>query len=289
MTISVLMSIYKAETGRNFDRALKSIWDWQSVKPDQIVLIEDGPLTDELNAVINEWKTRLGDVLTICKNETNIGLTKSLNKGIQHVKCDFIARMDSDDMSDPLRFERQRNFLIEHTDIDIVGGAMYEFSGEVICHKDKYEIKPIKESIRKYPSNEKEINKYICKASPLCHGTVMMRTNMFTEKGIKYDERYRTSQDIALWFDALCAGCKISNINEVVYCMEVEDCISRRSRKKAYNEFKIYLHGIKRLHGFTFRYIYPIARYLFRLMPEWLIKMVYTSSFRTKFLQNKKG
>lgn len=287
MTISVLISLYKAETAKNFDRALRSIWDWQTLKPDQIVLIEDGPLTEELYKIVEEWKNKLGNVLTICKNEVNLGLTKSLNKGIQYVTSDLIARMDSDDMSDPQRFERQRNFLIENPDIDIVGGAMYEFSGEVICHKDKYEIKPIKESIRKYPSNEKEINKYICKASPLCHGTVMMRTNIFKEKGLKYDERYRISQDIALWFDALCAGCKISNINEVVYCMEVEDFISRRSKKKAKNEFLIYMKGIKKLHGVSFRYIYPIARYLFRLMPKWFIKAVYTSSLRTRFLQGK--
>ena len=287
MTISVLLSLYKAETAKNFDRALKSIWDWQSLKPNQIVLIEDGPLTEELYSTIEEWKNKIGDVLTICKNETNLGLTKSLNKGINHVTSEFIARMDSDDMSDPQRFERQRNFLIEHPDIDIVGGALYEFVGDVICHDDKYEIIPTKEAIRRYPVDEKTIHKHICKASPLCHGSVMMRTNIFKEKGLKYDERYRISQDIALWFDALCAGCKISNINEVVYCMEVEDFISRRSRKKAYNEFKIYMNGIKRLHGFSFRYIYPIARLIFRLLPERLIKIIYTSSIRTKFLQKK--
>lgn len=287
MTISVLLSLYKAEKAKNFDRAMKSIWDWQSLKPNQIVLIEDGPLTDELYSTVKEWKEKLGDILTICKNDTNLGLTKSLNKGIKHVTGDLIARMDSDDMSDPLRFERQRNFLIEHTDIDIVGGALYEFVGDVICHDDKYEITPSKEGIRRYPVDENTIHKHICKASPLCHGSVMMRANIFKEKGLKYDERYRISQDIALWFDALCAGCKISNINEVVYCMEVEDFISRRSRKKAYNEFKIYMNGIKRLHGFSFRYIYPIARLIFRLLPERLIKIIYTSSIRTKFLQKK--
>ena len=66
MTISVLMSVYKSEKGPLLERALQSVWDDQTRKPNQIVLIEDGALTSELYEVIDRWKERLSNLLTIC-------------------------------------------------------------------------------------------------------------------------------------------------------------------------------------------------------------------------------
>ena len=75
-TISVLMSVYHSEKAEYLNRSLQSVWDDQSLKPNQIVLIEDGPLGEELHKVIDKWKERLQDVFCIVKNEKNIGLTK---------------------------------------------------------------------------------------------------------------------------------------------------------------------------------------------------------------------
>ena len=100
MTISVLMSVYKAEKSEYLSLALRSIWDEQSVRPTQIIIVEDGDLGSELQEVIiafEEKVTKEGAVFTRLKNETNLGLTKSLNKGITAVTSDLIARMDSDD------------------------------------------------------------------------------------------------------------------------------------------------------------------------------------------------
>lgn len=275
MTISVIMSVYKTEEPKYFEEALKSIWDDQSRKPEQIVLVEDGPLTDGLSAVITRWKEKLGGVLCVCKNETNLGLTKSLNVALNHVTSDLVARMDSDDRSDPRRFERQEAYFESHPDVDIVGGALQEFDEEHECL-----------NVRNYPLTHEEAIKYIMKASPLAHPAVMMRMKMFQE-GLKYDERFRMSQDIQLWFDAIIKGYHIGNIPEVVlYFRRAGDVFKRRSRVKAKNEFKIYMNGIYRMHGlWTTAYRYPIARYIFRNLPTPIVKWIYGSKLRNQVLK----
>ena len=274
MSISVLMSVYKAEKPEYLDRALQSVWDDQTHKPNEIVLIADGTLTPDLDKIIDKWKETLGNSFILCRNEFNIGLTKSLNKGLALACGDFIARMDSDDISHPCRFELQYKFLIDNPDVDVVGGSLQEFNDKNECL-----------NIRHYPQNPKEIKKYICKASPLAHPTVMMRRKIF-DSGIRYDERFRTSQDIALWFDVLNSGFNISNVDDVtIYFRLAEDVYNRRSRKKAFNEFRIYMNGIYRLKGlFTLSYLYPISRLAFRLMPKSIIKWIYSSRLRKRVL-----
>ena len=277
MTISVLMSVYKSEKGDYLDRSLRSVWDDQTRKPEQIVLVEDGPLTEELYAVIDKWKERLGDKLVVCRNEQNLGLTKSLNKGIELITSDLIARSDSDDISAPQRFELQEKFFRENPEIDILGGSMQEFDDEHKCL-----------NVRHYPLTHEEACKYIVKACPLAHPAVMMRRRIFDE-GLRYDERYRMSQDIKLWYDAVLAGYRMANLPEIVlFFRQQGDVFRRRSRVKAWNEFKIYMNGIYRMHGlFTLAYRYPIARYIFRNLPPSLVKKIYESGMRKKVLEGK--
>ena len=283
MTISVLMSVYKSEKGPLLERALQSVWDDQARKPNQIVLIEDGPLPAELEEVIESLTPTLpkreGEipVLTVVKLPVNGGLTKALNVGLKHATGDLIARMDSDDIAAPNRFELQERFLEEHPEVDIVGGSMQEFDDEHECL-----------NVRHYPLTHEEACKYIVKACPLAHPAVMMRKRMFDE-GLRYDERYRMSQDIKLWYDAILAGYKIANLPDVcLYFRQQGDVFRRRSRVKAWNEFKIYMNGIYRMNGlFTTAYRYPIARYIFRNLPPSLVKKIYESGMRKRVLETK--
>ncbi len=274
MKISVLMAVYKSDRAEYLDRALKSVYTDQTYKPYEIILVQDGPVGVELESTINQWRNLMETTLVVIKNEENIGLTKSLNIGLKHITGDFIARMDSDDISHPRRFELQHNFLLDNPEIDVVGGSLQEFNDKNECL-----------NIRHYPQNPKLIKKYICKASPLAHPTVMMRRRIF-DSGLSYDERFRTSQDIAFWFDVLDMGHNISNISDItIYFRLAEDVFKRRSREKAFNEFKIYMNGIYRLHGlFTLSYIYPISRLIFRLLPQGIIKRIYGSSLRRRVL-----
>ncbi len=158
----------------------------------------------------------------------------------------------------------------------MLGGALQEFDAE---HEDL--------GIRHYPLTNKDVKSSICKASPLAHPTVMMRRFIF-DNGLRYDERYRTSQDLALWYDVLCKGYQIGNIKDVtIYFRREGDVFKRRNkRKNTFNEFKIYVNGISRLYGrFSWRYIYPIARLMFRLLPVSVVRKIYGSNIRKRILE----
>lgn len=279
MTISVLMSVYKSEKGEYLDRSLQSVWDDQTRKPEQIVLIEDGTIPEELELIIDSFQSRVNasgvGQMVVVKLPVNGGLTKALNAGIKHVTGELIARMDSDDISAPQRFELQEKFFRENSEIDILGGSMQEFDDEHECL-----------NVRHYPLTHEDACKYIVKACPLAHPAVMMRRRIFDE-GLHYDERYRMSQDIKLWYDAILAGYRMANLQEIVlFFRQQGDVFRRRSRVKAWNEFKIYMNGIYRMHGlFTLAYRYPIARYVFRNLPPSLVKKIYESGMRKKVLE----
>lgn len=268
------MSVYSAETPENLDEALRSVWDDQVLKPQEIILIKDGTLDPRLDRVIDRWKGRLGDRLVLLSNDCNKGLTVSLNRGIDVAGSEYIARMDTDDVALPNRFAIQSAFLDSHPDVVVVGGYLQEFNRSNDCLL-----------IRRYPLSPEDVRDYIHKATPVAHPAVMMRADLF-RSGLRYDERYRTSQDIALWFDLLLKGYKISNVPEVILKFRREDKMFwRRGKKKAFNEFRIYMNGIRRMRGiWTPAYVYPVLRFIFRLMPTWLIGYVYNSFIRTVVL-----
>ncbi len=265
-TISVLSAVYKNERPDYLDRMLKSVWDNQSLKPKQIIIVEDGPLTAGLYQVLDEWKEKIGDVLYRLKNSTNLGLTVSLNKGLEVVCSEYIARIDSDDMCMPNRFLLQTNFLEKNKDIDVVGGAseVIDTDGSV-----KY--------IRNYKLTHEEMLKEIYWKCPLSHPGVMMRASMFKEKGLRYNEEFRNSQDIALWVDAIMCGCKFANLKEVVIrSTEADDIYRRRGTVRAKNEYKSFARAAKYIYGkYSLKRLVPCVRFLFRCLPTPLIKLIY--------------
>jgi len=277
MTISVLMSVYKSEHPAFMDRSLHSIWTDQTLKPDQIILIKDGPIGEDLQEVVDVWKERLEGKLLLHQNSENMGLTKSLNVGLQYVTSDLIARMDSDDISHPLRFERQVAFLQENPDIDVIGGSVQEFNQN-----------NLNLGVRHYPSTPNLCKKSIVKANPLAHPSVMIRRRIF-DAGFRYNEKYRNNQDLALWFDLITNGYKLANLPAVIVNFRRETTVYKRRHKfkSTFSEFKIYINGIYRLHGlFTFLYIYPVSRFIFRLMPIKIAEIMYSNSqLRNKVLK----
>lgn len=270
MTIAVLMSVYKKEKAERLDRCMRSIWDDQILKPNQIILVEDGPLTIELYEIISKWEDKLGDVLNILKNEENLGLTKSLNKGISVVRTDLIARMDSDDQSISTRFKVQEKFMKDHPEIDVLGGAYNVMDENGVVKYAKY-----------FKHTHEEMMKQICWRCPLSHPTVMMRASMFNEKGLKYDERFRNSQDIALWVDAVLAGSKFANTDDVVLNFtEDNDVYKRRGKVRAMNEYRSFSRAAKMLFGsYSWRRLLPVMRYCFRRLPANSIGYIYQTKF----------
>lgn len=202
MGFSVLMPVYCKETPEYLDKALESII-YQTLVPDEIVLIEDGPLTPELYKVIELKKEKFPNLKPYQLKE-NIQLGRALAKGILLCKNEIIARMDSDDISVKNRFEIQYNFMQEHPDIGATGGYMEEFSNTNNSYK----------KTKKMPQNMDAIKKYAKYRNPLNHMTVMLRKSQVLKAG-NY-RHFPYLEDYYLWCRMLSTGVKFYNIPHVL-------------------------------------------------------------------------
>ncbi|OBX06568.1 glycosyl transferase [Gallibacterium salpingitidis] len=267
MKLSVLMSVYYKENPIFFDEAFESIWFKQTVKPDQIVLVKDGPLTRELDEVINKWANILENILKIVSLPENRGLAYALSKGLHHCKYTYIARVDTDDINAPERFERQVNFLNCHPDVDVVGTYLSEIdeNGDII----KSEVK--------YPLHHEELFKFFSKRDPLAHPSVLFRKNFFIKAG-SYSPDIPMGEDTLLWYQGFKNGCRFSNISYVgVFFRRTTNFYKRRANwKKSIILLRFRLCKINRGLNYGFKAdIYAILYFLMSISPSWLKKIVY--------------
>ena len=101
---SVLMSVYAKERPEFLRLSTESMLA-QTVKTNNFVLVCDGPLTPELDAIVAELQQKHGDLFHVIRLETNQGLAHALNRGLRECKNELVARMDSDDIAVPDRCE----------------------------------------------------------------------------------------------------------------------------------------------------------------------------------------
>lgn len=268
--ISVIISTYIGEEAQYLDRALRSIWDDQRRKPDEIVLVEDGLLKKELLDVIDAWKKKLGSMFVVIEKPVNEGLAAAMNDAIEVARGDLIARMDSDDISLPDRFMLQEQYMDEHPEVDILGGSIREFNDEGTLS-----------AVYRYPATMKEVLRTMYKVSPLAHPTVMFRSSFF-KKGYRYSSKYHICEDVTMWYDAAAGGQLINNMQDVLLNFRRNPSVmQRRTREKAWSEFLAYNDGISRLYGrFSYKYIYSFMRLCLRLMPVSIVSFIYNSKLR---------
>lgn len=122
---SVLMSLYSKENPLYLRESLNSVFH-QSLSPDEVILVEDGPLTDEQHTVVKEFEGKYSN-LKVIPLPLNVGLGKALNEGLRHCSYEIVARMDTDDIAKPDRFEKQIKFMEQHPDIDVCSAWIDEF------------------------------------------------------------------------------------------------------------------------------------------------------------------
>lgn len=233
---SVLMSIYCKEQPSYFELAMSSIWDEQTVRPDEIILVKDGRLTSELDGVITKWEKKLGDRLKIISLFENVGLTKALNKGLKQCSFDLVARMDSDDISLHQRFEKQLNKFSKTPNLTVLGGFAQEI--DLAGHKG---------TIRKMPISHQDIfdNLFVC---PFIHPSIMFRKSSIQSIG-SYNESLIRRQDYDLWFRCGEAGFIFENISEPLLLYRFsENTHQRQSTKLAFQQALIGYKGVRLLH-----------------------------------------
>ena len=125
MRFSVLLSLYYKENPIFLRESLHSVFG-QTLQPDEVILVEDGPLTPALYEVVEEFAGRYSTIKRIVL-EKNRGLGNALSEGLKHCSCDLVARMDTDDICKPERFARQLAFMESHPEISVVGAWIDEF------------------------------------------------------------------------------------------------------------------------------------------------------------------
>lgn len=182
MNLTVLMSVFNAD--QYLQPAIESILN-QTFTDFEFIIINDGS-TDNTSHILASYKDSR---IKIVDNVRNIGLTKSLNKGLELARGKYIARMDADDISLPDRFAQQLTFLNRSNGIHCVG------CDNIIINDDNQETGEIK-----WPHGKKaNISAIASCTNPVGHPNVIYRKDIVMKIG-KYDENYPTCQDLELWF-----------------------------------------------------------------------------------------
>ena len=215
MKYSVVMSVYAKDNPEWLKQAIDSLLN-QTIQPDEIVIVEDGPLTLQLNVVMSQYKN--SGIISIVRLKRNQGLGNALNIGIKYAKNELIGRMDSDDIAIPNRFQLQLAEFEKHSDLDILGGQIAEFVD------DPEEII----GYRKVPVTHFEIKQFARRRSPFNHPTVMYKKSMIQQIG-GYDASIIRLEDYDLWLRAIAKGAVCANLDDVILkYRSTTDAVKRR-------------------------------------------------------------
>lgn len=263
---SVLMSLYKKEHPEYLILALESMLN-QTIEPDEVVLVEDGPLTEKLYEVIEKYKSHLRIVV----NEKNLGLGLALNEGLKACKNELVARMDTDDISKPDRCEKLLKRYEEKPELAIVGSHIDEFVG------DPSNII----SQRKVPTTSEAIYEYAKKRSAFNHPAVMYRKSAVLSEGGYGD--LKRNQDVDLFGRMLFKGYKAENIDEALLWFRSSDELA--ARRKSWENTKSYIETIRKFwkmgySSFTDYIVVAIAQTGMFILPAKLQNWVYKKFLR---------
>ena len=223
MKFSVLMAVYKNDNPEHFRVALESITINQTIKPNQVVIVQDGPVSEGIDKVINMVITLEKEIaFTVIKKEINQGLASALNDGLIACDYEYVARMDADDYAVPERFSKQLSYLQDHPEVDVLGGTIAEFNENPL----------VTESIRVVGKTHEDIIRMAKRRTPFNHMTVFYKKSKVLAVG-GYNVEYGKLEDYKLWVDLISSGCRLANIEDVLIHMRVgEGMIERRSDKR---------------------------------------------------------
>lgn len=260
---SVLISVYKKEKAEYLASSLSSMI-MQTHMPNEIVLVCDGELTSEIEATITKFRNQYPRLLKIVRIEKSVDLGGVLNKGLQYCKNEYIARMDSDDISLPNRVERQLTYMVENS-LALCGCSVVEFSdGKTFEH------------LKSVPQLHKDIIQYARKRNPFNHPSVI-----FTKSAVLAVDGYQQMpffEDYFLWIRMLKIGARSGNLSETLLRMRGNAAFYIRRGGIAYCRHLINFWLKVAQIGFITR---PEAvrnvfiRLIVAIIPNWLRKRVY--------------
>ncbi len=272
MKFSVLMSTYKSDSPEQLREAMESVLS-QSVPPDEIVLVRDGPVPEALQRVIDGYVSHKA-LFTYIPLTENGGLGKALGIGLEKARNPLVARMDADDICAPDRFLRQIAYFEKNPQTDICGGQIEEFitSPREIAGK------------REVPLTGEEICRFLKKRCPFNHVTVMFKKSAVMQAG-NY-QSFHLMEDYYLWCRMYLQNAVFANLPEtLVYVRIGEDMYRRRGGFRYFRsgyqieKFKLQNH-IVGVYTFLQRTAMRFGAQV--LMPGWLRGWALKRFFRKK-------
>lgn len=266
---SCLMSCYVKDNPIDLARALQSLAA-QTVKASEVLLVEDGPLSEGLYRVIQSFESRLP--LNRLQFKENRGLGHALKKGVEACNYPLIARMDADDISRSDRFATQLKLLEKDPKLAVVGSWVSEFDKE---EENIY-------AVRKVPLTHLDILKKARYRNPLNHSSVMFRRKAALDSG-NYNSDFQFAQDYVLWMRMLSHGYKFANISECLVSMKAgREMIKRRGGWK-YIKCELALQKEALKLGFISFPEYSfnvVIRSIVRIVPDNMRDIIYRKTLR---------
>lgn len=244
MDYSVLMSVYHKEKPEYLRKSMNSMFA-QTAATNDFVLVCDGPLTPELDAVIEEMEREHPEVLRVLRLEQNVGLGCALNAGVKYCRNGLIARMDSDDIAMPERCARELAMFEQHPELSIVGSVIEEFSQD----------ENVTDSRRVVPEKHEDILRFAKSRNPFNHPSVMYRKQAVLDAGNYQSVRFM--QDYYLWVAMLIKGFKGYNIQETLVRMRAGGNLFKRRSGSQYIKIQLDLFKLMLDSGFI-----SFSRYL---------------------------
>ncbi len=245
------MSVYN---GEEFLRdSILSILD-QSYKDFEFIIVDDAS-TDNSFKIIQDFQKN-DSRIKIIDNKFNLGLTKSLNKGISEAKGKYLARLDSGDLSLPERFKKQVHFLDQNGDVGLIGSWMY------IINTKGETIKEVK-----YPTDDKKIKKNLINYNPFAHSSIMFRKEIASKVDF-YDENYKYTQDYNFYFK-LFPYTQFANLPVflVKYRHMPNSITSTKNKQQMFFANKARRYAIQQGYYSKFCYFYILKQHLISLIP----------------------
>lgn len=267
---SVLMSVYYKEHPDYLRQSMQSIYD-QTVPTDDFVLVCDGPLTPELDAVIADMQQQFGPRLNVCRLLKNGGLGKALNFGIGQCKNDLVARMDSDDVSRLDRCERQLAVFQDHPEYSLVSGIVEEFSDTITNVSAR----------RIVPEHQNDIIDFAKRRNPFNHPCIMYKKSDVEAAG-GYQDFYLL-EDYYLWIRMLQQGFIGYNLQEPLLWMRAGSDMYKRRGGWKYVQSQRNLFKYMAQTGFITGSQYQIQsmiRLIGAVVPNWLRAFLFKQILR---------
>ena len=270
MKYSVLMSVYHKEKAAFFKLSLQSMFD-QTCPPDQVVVVCDGPLTEELDMVLAEFEIQYPEILTIYRLEENMGTGYAANIGLTLCRNDLIVKMDSDDISYADRCEKQLAQFQKYPKLDMLGGYISEFEYNI-----SNEI-----AVKKVPLSNKYILRYAKRRNPFNNVTLMYKKEAAVKCG-GYTCNTRC-EDYDFVTRMMMNGSRVGNIPEcLVHCrLEAGAYERRKNWKNTIGFFSVRYRNWRRgFCSFTDFLIPCMAQIILLILPVSFTKKVYLKFLR---------